>query len=380
MKCWPRIIPYSVRACLLGTLLAAGLGAAESLEERVERLRHELVAAERELAAANEASVEELAPVEAAELAQALNVPIDALVIVASDQGQGSGFLAEIRGRRFLVTNIHVLGSARQANFLTAEGQTLSFGDIAFISRQRDLAIIPLDWDGPVFEALASVRDQGISIGDAVTVIGNSDGGGVATRVTGKIMGIGPHEVEVDASFIPGNSGSPIIHDKSGLVVGIASYVRNMDRSSWTTSGTTVPTVRRFGYRLDGDVEWDQISLDALWRQGEAFERYEKRTRSLIDIAYHLMYERRILSGYRTDNEIGYMFGDIGNNFHWNRGTASASNVRLLENFIRQLRTELQRDRADARRVIQVDHYRKRFEELDAARVLFDQRLSNFRL
>ncbi len=352
-------------------------GASESLEERVDRLRLELAEAEEALAVSLE-SREADAPTNPKAI-EAFSADLDSLVIVAGDAGRGSGFLAEIRGRRFFVTNTHVLGNARDAEFTTPTGQTVNIGTTAFISRRRDLAIIPVEWDGPTFTALDSVRDRGISIGDEVTVIGNADGGGVATNLVGRIMGIGPHEIETDATFVPGNSGSPIIHNHTGLVVGIASYVRNMERSSFATKGTAIPAVRRFGFRLDGDLEWEQMSLEALWRQGEVFQQYERKTRMLLEIAHNLMYERRVLTGYRSDQELGYMFADIGNNFRWERGTTSPTNVRLLENFIRTLRAEIQRDREAARRALTVDHYKTRFSNLDELRILYDERLSTFR-
>ena len=64
-----------------------------------------------------------------------------------------------------------------------------------------------------------------VKIGDAIVVLGNSGGGGVVTKLEGKLVGIGPDRIEVSAEFIPGNSGSPIIHVPTGKVIGIATYL-----------------------------------------------------------------------------------------------------------------------------------------------------------
>ena len=60
-------------------------------------------------------------------------------------------------------------------------------------------------------------------VGAPVTVPGNSLGAGVTLQINGKLLGIGPALVEVDAKFVPGNSGSPIIDRRSGQVIGMGS-------------------------------------------------------------------------------------------------------------------------------------------------------------
>ena len=67
--------------------------------------------------------------------------------------------------------------------------------------------------------------DENASIDDDVVVLGNAEGGGVINTIKGKIVGVGPNLVEVDAAFVPGNSGSPIIHLKTGKVIGVATYL-----------------------------------------------------------------------------------------------------------------------------------------------------------
>ena len=66
-----------------------------------------------------------------------------------------------------------------------------------------------------------SIKKETPVIGDKITVHGNSGGGGVVTRIQGKVLGVGPNLVEVDAEFVQGNSGCPILSD-SLEVVGVA--------------------------------------------------------------------------------------------------------------------------------------------------------------
>jgi serine protease Do len=92
----------------------------------------------------------------------------------------------------------------------------------------------------------------------------------VATQTTGKIKGVGPSRVEVDAPFQPGNSGSPIFDRKSGEVVGVAAYAETVPLDALGNPATSSATVlkretRWFGYRLDSVTKWEGIEWPK-WR------------------------------------------------------------------------------------------------------------------
>jgi hypothetical protein len=107
--------------------------------------------------------------------------------------------------------------------------------------------------------------------------------------ITGRIVGIGPDLVEVDAPFQPGNSGSPIIHLKSGKVVGLATYVIVRNQDLLTGRADAAPKIRRFGYRLDTITKWEPIDWKSFWAQQMQLEAIEKRTEDLtgflVDLA-----------------------------------------------------------------------------------------------
>ena len=65
--------------------------------------------------------------------------------------------------------------------------------------------------------------------------------------------------VEIDAPFVPGNSGSPIVHVQSGKVIGIASYVQTRKHDD-ISKDSGVAEVRRFGYRLDTIKNWQDLN------------------------------------------------------------------------------------------------------------------------
>jgi hypothetical protein len=79
----------------------------------------------------------------------------------------------------------------------------------------------------PVFSLATDVL-QSAKIGDEIAVVGNRQGAGVATQVSGQLDGIGPNRIEVDAQFEAGDSGSPIFDVTTQQVIGVATYRQTM--------------------------------------------------------------------------------------------------------------------------------------------------------
>ena len=98
----------------------------------------------------------------------------------------------------------------------------------------------------------------------------------------GRIVGVGPNLVEVDAPFKPGNSGSPIIHLKSGKVTGIATYLTIRKFDSATKLPVQTPIVRRFGYRVDSVKTWQPVQWPAFLAQARQMEAIDALTADLV--------------------------------------------------------------------------------------------------
>ena len=170
----------------------------------------------------------------------------DKLVVIECGEKAGSGFVVRDGGRPYLFTNAHVVrAGAVVAHRLDGTRLQLGPRDDAV---GRDMVRFALDESVPAFDLAAGVPD----IGDPVVVLGNSDGRGVVTEIRGKVIGVGPREIEVDAAFVIGNSGSPVL-DRHGHVIGIATYLRDCrDDEDWSKTNTRFNGIRRFALRLLG--------------------------------------------------------------------------------------------------------------------------------
>jgi hypothetical protein len=102
----------------------------------------------------------------------------------------------------------------------------------------------------------------------------------------GKLVGLGPNLVEVSAEFVPGNSGSPIVHLKSGKVIGVATYltVREMD----SLTGRRIPKVRRFGFRLESVKQWQPVVWQIYGNEFRSMQDIEARTQALATLLKEL--------------------------------------------------------------------------------------------
>lgn len=184
------------------------------------------------------------------------------IVIIEGDKGRGTGFLCEYLGKKVVLSNAHVFCGNR-----TAKLQTVYDGPVepasVWICKDRDIMFYELKEPGKFTFLKAHDWKKSVDSNDDIIVMGNSAGGGVVTSLRGKVNGVGPKKIEVDADFISGNSGSPIISYKLGAkVLGIATYATLEPEIDWVQKDTRFAEVRRFGLRFDDLTMADFVRLD----------------------------------------------------------------------------------------------------------------------
>jgi hypothetical protein len=202
------------------------------------------------------------------------------LVFVTMPDGAGSGFIANYSNGTYLFTNAHVAAGSKGAVFRTLEGSQVQVGAPA-AAAGHDIFLMALKQGGSPLQLMTKV-DETARIGDEVVVLGNAEGAGVINTIVGRIVGLGPNLVEVDAPFQPGNSGSPIIHLKTGNVVGVATYLTIRKYDTATRAAIKEPVIRRFGYRLDSVKKWEPVNWQAFNAQAAELESIEKLTKDLV--------------------------------------------------------------------------------------------------
>ncbi|NCB44756.1 MAG: serine protease [Clostridia bacterium] len=204
------------------------------------------------------------------------------LLIIKTGTGTGSGFVAEIDGKKRLITNEHVLRGGRPFEAKSLDGQRLRLGSTIYLGNESDLCMIEII--GTDIPGLILATNQP-ALEDDVYVFGNSDGGGVATTTEGKILGVGPDRIEVSAPFVQGNSGSPIMLG-DGTVIGVATYVtRSEDPRDWVKRGTRFTDTRRYGLRLT-NIQWITLNPKEYFDLSNAIVDLETYFFDLYDLIF----------------------------------------------------------------------------------------------
>ena len=186
----------------------------------------------------------------------------NSVATVEGEEGVGTGFLCEMDGKKYFVTNRHV---AKQRGRMTAyylDGKQMEFGLDAIIevAENRDLVRFEIQSE----RQFLKLSDKTPDIGDAIEFYGNAGGGKVVTVTAGKILAVGQERIEIDCPIQGGNSGSPLVRVADGCVIGVTT-ISTFNRLSGDASkvGTrydpNVKLTREFAVRFSG-VTWRSMS------------------------------------------------------------------------------------------------------------------------
>ena len=149
-----------------------------------------------------------------------------ALVLIATDRGAGSGFFIDSSGS--IATALHVVAGAERVKIQTSTGDIFDTVLLMAEDQRRDIAIIKVAGFDLPYVDLGNSND--ISPGDELVVVGNPLGlDDLSASVTeGVVSGIrdlgdGFRTIQTDAAISQGHSGSPVL-SRSGKAVGIVSF------------------------------------------------------------------------------------------------------------------------------------------------------------
>lgn len=347
----------------------------ETLEGRIIRLKRELADAEAALISRKEA--------EKAIVAEQVELESGALVVIGSGEAkQGAGFITELRGRTFFVTTIGVLGAARGESIQTRAGVPIDLPPYIFIGRGRDVVIVPIEWEGPILPMSQSLSFDEIAVGQAVTIFENPE----KRKLKGVVRHMDADKLNVVGKYSAGSSGSPIVHDELGQVIAVASSYRTRSVSSSSRDGRGLREDRQvrmtethcYGYRLDGEIEWGQVALADLYLQGEAYARYEDRTRVMGHIGSMLKnQDEPLIKEYRKHDSLGYLYDYFDRDFDWRTGGNTSTDERMMKRFVTSIMSELQTDRVGTQEALTIDYYQRRYLSLENQR---DQAAKDFKI
>lgn len=174
-----------------------------------------------------------LAPVPVLPGAQALTVQFErvvravqpSVVQIETPQGLGSGIVYDAQGH--IVTNAHVIGTARTFTVTLYDGKRLS-GTLVGSFPPEDVGVIDIDTTG--LRPAAWAPSSSVAVGEIVLAVGNPLGlrASVTQGIVSAVGRLGeegggivlPDTIQTSAAINPGNSGGALV-DLRGRVVGL---------------------------------------------------------------------------------------------------------------------------------------------------------------
>jgi S1-C subfamily serine protease len=166
--------------------------------------------------------------------------------------GSGSGFVWDTEGH--IVTNNHVIESARRIEVTFADGTTAE-AELVGADADNDLAVIKVDVPVSRLHPVELGDSDALRVGQQAIAIGNPFGF-EQTMTTGIVSGLGrvvrqqsgfslPQLIQTDAAINPGNSGGPLL-DSHGRVIGVTTLIySNSGTNAGVGFAVPVNTVKR---------------------------------------------------------------------------------------------------------------------------------------
>ncbi len=156
---------------------------------------------------------------------------------LAYEDGAAAGTGMVLTSSGEVLTNNHVISGATTIRVVIPGAGRSYAATVVGYSRTKDVAVIQLKNASNL--KTVSVAGHAVTVGQAVTALGNAGGAGTLTRVTGTVRALGRSIVasdetgqserltgliETDAPVVAGDSGGPLL-DASGAVVGMDTAV-----------------------------------------------------------------------------------------------------------------------------------------------------------
>jgi putative serine protease PepD len=185
-----------------------------------------------------------------------------AVVSVQTDRGSGTGFLIDRDGT--IVTNAHVVGSAKQVRVRFDDDARPVGARVVGTDPSSDLAVLDVDASAAAgVTPLPLAESDSVQVGDAAIAIGFPLGL-ARTATAGIVSGLereiqSPNGfridkvIQTDAPINPGNSGGPLL-DARGRVIGVNSQIATAGAGGGSVGiGFAIPsdTVREIVPKLE---------------------------------------------------------------------------------------------------------------------------------
>ncbi len=180
------------------------------------------------------------------------------LLFVNGENGAGTAFKMQFGQLPVIVTNAHVFLGLRDPVIRDIKGRCYKILSV-YGAKQRDLVIMTYRRKKDEAPLLRLMKDfSSIQVNSKITAYGNSQGSQTHSVLPGSLLGLGYDRMEVSCGIVGGNSGGPVLLDKSREVIGVSTFltIREVDLQAVGTryegkKGLLHYNIRRYASRID---------------------------------------------------------------------------------------------------------------------------------
>jgi S1-C subfamily serine protease len=203
--------------------------------------------------------------------------------VMTVPRGTGSGFIWDEEGH--VITNLHVIAGAAEANVRLADGRDYP-ATLVGASAAHDIAVLRIQVPNNLPRAIPVGTSGDLQVGQKVFAIGNPFGldwtltTGIVSALDRSLTGedgvLIQHLIQTDAAINPGNSGGPLL-DSAGRLIGINTAIFSPSGASAgvgfavpvDTVNRVVPAVISRGHYAPPSlgIETDEVLSRAISRQ-----------------------------------------------------------------------------------------------------------------
>ena len=155
----------------------------------------------------------------------------DSVVLIATNLGEGSGFVYNEEG--YIITNNHVIENAANMQVTFIDGN-ITAATVVGTDPYSDLAVIKVNPSSTQLHPVVLGNSSNLVVGEPIIAIGNPYGlsdsmtSGIVSALGRELSATGGYAIvdviQVDAAINPGNSGGPLVN-MNGEVVGVNSAI-----------------------------------------------------------------------------------------------------------------------------------------------------------
>ena len=207
---------------------------------------------------------------------------LEAVVLIVTDYGSSTGFIAEQAGEKHIYTTLGCIEATSLLRFRTLGGIELEPIRLE-ASPNQDIARVAFK-ESSGWTSFFRFSDKAPSVGESVNILGSASSEYVASKNSAKITGIGPSLFSFSGPAKEGNRGAPIL-DSKGTVIGVFAYYGTVDNDG--SSEKQIAATGHSAIRSDEIVSlrWIDVSPHKLTIQTQLLSDLRTVRQHLSEIA-----------------------------------------------------------------------------------------------